>query len=140
MIDYESKGSKVYYFQKERTAKIKVSEKESFLIEQGLCEKVFAPNPEQFGINHTEYPYYDYNEDSNTYGYYKAIPIDLTDEEFAEVYSAFKAVEDELDKEDGKDVPKSTNGMAIFMTIVAVTIYIVGLVAGIVIGKNFGGY
>lgn len=134
------KAQKYITSKKKELQKIKVSEKESFLIEQGLCEKVFAPNPEQFGINHTEYPYYDYNEDSNTYGYYKAIPIDLTDEEFAEVYSAFKAVEDELDKEDGKDVPKSTNGMAVFMTIVAITIYIVGLVAGIVIGKNFGGY
>lgn len=134
------KAQKYITSKKKELQKIKVSEKESFLIEQGLCEKVFAPNPERFGINHTEYPYGERNEQDGSTVYYKLTPIDLTDEEFEQVYSAFKAVDDELNKEDNQDTSKPTNGMAVFMTIVAVTIYIVGLVAGIVIGKNFGGY
>lgn len=134
------KAQKYITSKKKELKRIKASERESFLIKQGLCEQVFAPNPEQFGINHTEYPYSERNEQNGSTVYYKLVPIDLTDEEFAEVYSAFKAVEDELDKEDGKDVPKSTNGIAIFMTVVAVTIYIVGLVVGIVLGNNLGHY
>lgn len=134
------KAQKYITSKKKELQKIKVSEKESFLIEQGLCEKVFAPNPERFGINHTEYPYGERNEQDGSTVYYKLTPIDLTDEEFEQVYSAFKAVDDELNKEDDQDTSKPTNGIAVFMTIVAVTIYIVGLVVGIVTGKNFGGY
>lgn len=134
------KAQKYITSKKKELQKIKVSEKESFLIEQGLCEKVFAPNPERFGINHTEYPYGERNEQDGSTVYYKLTPIDLTDEEFEQVYSAFKAVDDELNKEDNQDTSKPTNGMAVFMTIVAVTIYIVGLVVGIVLGNNLGHY
>ena len=56
------------------------------------------------------------------------------------MYVAYKAVEDELETEDDEEANTSKNNMAIFMTIVAVTICIVWLVVGIVIGKNFGGY
>jgi hypothetical protein len=124
----------------QKAQKYITSKKETFLIKQGLCEKVFAPNPEQFGINHTEYPYSERSEKDGSTVYYKLVPIELTDEEFEQVYSAFKAVEDELGKEDSEDSAKHTNGIAIFMTVVAVVIYIVGLVVGIVIGNSLGGY
>lgn len=123
---------------KKELSEIKFSDRESFLIGQELYDKVYAPN--QDNVDRTEYPYYDRNEEDGSPLYYKAVAISLTDKEYEEVYAAYKAVEDELETEDDEEENISKNNMAVFMTIVAITIYIVGLVAGIVIGKNFGGY
>lgn len=116
----------------------KQTAKNAFLIKQGFCEKVYAP--EQYGVNKEEFPYSEYNQEKEAYLYYKFVPHDISDEQYTEMLSAYNALQEELNKEDDENISESTNGMAIFMTIVAVTIYIVGLVAGIVIGKNFGGY
>ena len=123
---------------KKELEEIKSSDRESFLVEQELYEKVYAPD--QFGIDHTEYPHCERNEKDGSSLYYKIIPISLTDKEYDEVYAAYKAVEDELDKEDREDDAKSTNGVAIFIMIVAVTIYIAGFVGGIVLGNNMRHY
>ncbi len=116
----------------------KQTAKNAFLIKQGFCEKVYAP--EQYGVDKQEFPYNEYNQEKEAYLYYKLVPYDVSDEKYDEMLSAYEAVEDELGTEDDEEENISKNNMAIFMTIVAVTIYIVGLVAGIVIGKNFGGY
>lgn len=116
----------------------KQTAKNTFLIEQGFYEKVYAP--EQYGVNKQEFPYSEYNQEKETYLYYKLVPYDISDEQYTEMLSAYNALQEELNKEDDENISESTNGIAIFMTIVAVTIYIVGLVVGIVMGKNFGHY
>lgn len=117
----------------------KQTAKNTFLIEQGFYEKVYAP--EQYGVNKQEFPYSEYNQEKEAYLYYKLVPYDISDECYDEMLSAYNAVEDELDdsKKDD-DEEENKNGIAIFMTIVAVTIYIVGLVVGIVLGNNLGHY
>lgn len=116
----------------------KQTAKNAFLIEQGFYEKVYAP--EQYGVNKQEFPYSEYNQEKEAYLYYKLVPYDISDECYDEMLSAYNAVEDELENDDDDEENISKNNMAIFMTVVAVTIYIVGLVVGIVLGNNLGGY
>lgn len=116
----------------------KQTAKNAFLIKQGFCEKVYAP--EQYGVNKEEFPYSEYNQEKEAYLYYKFVPHDISDEQYTEMLSAYNALQEELNKEDDENISESTNGMAIFMTIVAVTIYIVGFVVGIVLGNNLGHY
>ena len=118
----------------------KQSAKESFLIEEGFCNKVYAPESGEF--SKSEYSYSEYDKEKEAYFYYKLVPMDISDEDYESMLSAYNAVEDELDDEDDddeeEDIPK--NNIAIFMTVVSVSVYIVELVVGIILGKNLGYY
>lgn len=132
-----SKKKELEEIQKEK----KQSAKESFLIEEGFCNKVYAPESGEF--SKAEYHYSEYDKEKEAYFYYKLVPMDISDEDYESMLSAYNAVEDESDDEDDddeeeEDIPK--NNIAIFMTVVSVSVYIVGLVVGIVLGKNLGHY
>ena len=117
----------------------KQSAKESFLIEEGFCNKVYAPESGEF--SKSEYSYSEYDKEKEAYFYYKLVPMDISDEDYESMLSAYSAVEDELDDEDDddeEDIPN--NNIAIFMIVASVIIYIAGFVGGIVAGNNFNRY
>lgn len=123
---------------KQELEKLRASKKRDFLIQQGLYEKVYAPDHHNVDTN--EYPYYDRNEEDGTPLYYKAVAINLTDKEYEEVYAAYKAVENELEDENDEEENNSKNNMSVFMIVASVIIYIAGFVGGIIAGNNFDRY
>lgn len=130
-----SKKKELEEIQKEK----KQSAKESFLIEEGFCNKVYAPESGEF--SKSEYSYSEYDKEKEAYFYYKLVPMDISDEDYESMLSAYSAVEDELDDEDDddeEDIPN--NNIAIFMIVASVIIYIAGFVGGIVAGNNFNRY
>lgn len=117
----------------------KQSAKESFLIEEGFCNKVYAPESGEF--SKSEYSYSEYDKEKEAYFYYKLVPMDISDEDYESMLSAYNAVEDELDDEDDEEEENdSKNNMSVFMIVASVIIYIAGFVGGIVAGNNFNRY
>ena len=130
-----SKKKELEEIQKEK----KQSAKESFLIEEGFCDKVYAPKTGEF--SKAEYPYSEYDKEEEAYFYYKLVPMDISDEDYESMLSAYNAVEDELDDEDDDEEENdSKNNMSVFMIVASVIIYIAGFVGGIVAGNSFNRY
>ena len=131
----DSKKKELEEIQKEK----KQSAKESFLIEEGFCDKVYAPENGDF--SKAEYYYSEYDKEKEAYFYYKLVPMDISDEDYESMLSAYNAVEDELDDEDDDEEENdSKNNMSVFMIVASVIIYIAGFVGGIVAGNNFNRY
>lgn len=131
-----SKKKELEEIQKEK----KQSAKESFLIEEGFCDKVYAPKTGEF--SKAEYPYSEYDKEEEAYFYYKLVPMDISDEDYESMLLAYKAVEDELEdeNEEGGKESDSKNNMSVFMIVASVIIYIAGFVGGIIAGNNFERY
>ena len=131
----DSKKKELEEIQKEK----KQSAKESFLIEEGFCDKVYAPENGDF--SKAEYYYSEYDKEKEAYFYYKLVPMDISDEDYESMLSAYNAVEDELDDEDDDEEENdSKNNMSVFMIVASVIIYIAGFVGGIIAGNNFDRY
>lgn len=98
-------------------------ERDSLLIELGLYTVEYAPE----GADTRKYPETEWNEEKQTYVNYRFIPYEITDEEYQELL--------ELQEQD-EPSERSANPIAILMIIVAITIFVGGLVLGIVFGKE----
>ena len=68
--------------EKKRAEEFK-KEKEQLLLKLGLFEKVYSEQPMD-GISE-EFPYYEYDKETNKYRYYKKVVVEVTDEEYAEI-------------------------------------------------------
>ena len=102
---------------KEKEIKKYNKNKENFLLDLELYDKVYSPD----GQCTDEYPFYDWDEATGTSKFYKKVPIEVTDEE----YEALKACSDPANSE------SSSNGVATTLTVIAWMIYIGGFIAGI---------
>lgn len=106
--------------------------KRDFLVEEGLFDKIYEP--EEAGHDVDEYPHSENNNGLNHTRYYKIVPYDVTDEEFDTLLRLHSVSKKSKDK-DGQ-----TSGYATFMIIVAVIIYIAGLIAGFMMGRAHFGF
>jgi hypothetical protein len=101
-------------------------EKKALLLSLGLYNKAFSPN----NTKSTEYPFEWYEMGKTKY--YKAIPIDINDEEY------------EILKKYANTSPKKTNtipnnGIATLLTVIACLTFIIGFFGGIALGElSFG--
>ena len=97
------------------------SERDAKLIAAGLFEKRFSPTNKE---DDPEYPFSQWNKEEQRMMYYKKVAISLTDEEYEEflkVAPAAAAVETE-----------STNGVATALKVIAIIIYILSGIGGLV--------
>ena len=78
--------------------KIIQEDREKTLIALGLTEKEYAPDDEN--RNSSKYPYCDYV--NNVKRYYREVAISVTDEEYAQILSATKQVEEIKEREERK--------------------------------------
>lgn len=97
--------------------------RDSLLIELGLYTVEYAPE----GADTRKYPKTEWNEEKHTYVNYRFIPYEITDEEYQELLKL-----QEQDEQSERDA----NPIAVLMIIVAITIFVGGLVLGIVFGKE----
>lgn len=89
------------------------------LVELGLYEKVYS-NSTTYS---DEFPYPETDEKGAIINYYKKLPIDITDEEYAEI------------KKYSHAYSSGKNRIAVALTVIAWVIYIVGFVSGLI---NYG--
>lgn len=109
---------KEYISKKEAESKQKFEkEKQEYLILRGLYEKVYSEND----TSNSEYPYVDFDDETHKNKYFKKVPIDITDSEYHYLI--------ELDK------PKKTNTIASILTFIAWLIFIIGFLAGVILGN-----
>lgn len=102
-------------------------EKAKVLNDLGLYDKEYSENPAWS----EEYPDYEYDQETKECRYFKKIPINVTDEEYAEIlkYSNIDNTQIESD-----DVKTNSNTIATIFSVIAVFIFILGLFLGIVLG------
>ena len=90
------------------------------MLDLGLYDKEYAPNDNEY--TNEEYP----NYDENTGRWFKANAVDVTEEEFELIVKACEK----------KDITVETgsNGVAGMLKSIAITTYILGLIAGLIVG------
>lgn len=102
-----------------------LKKRNSVLLKLGLCEKEYAPEGKDYSDGYTEY-HYDEKEGKNIY--YKSVPIEVTDEEYAEILK-YASIKDT--SESGK------NGVATVLKIIGIVFYIVGFIGGCIAGAAY---
>lgn len=103
------------------------SQKTAFLIKEGLYDKIYEP--ENVKHDPDEFPRSELGNGDRT-KYYKIVPYEVTDEEF-ETLVKLRIVNSEQTTS-----KVTTNKIGTFMIIVAILIYIFGLVVGCLAGNN----
>jgi hypothetical protein len=91
----------------------------------GLFDKVYNLKNEYS----SEYPESEWDTSEGVCKYYKLVPIDITDEEYAELLEVCGSSEVDDEK---------TNTVATVLTVLAWLIFVTGLIAGIVLGTEAG--
>ncbi len=89
------------------------------LIKWGLYDKVFAPDEKQS----SEYPYSSWDKEKKKDVYYKMVPFEVTDEEYAELLALHK---NEADKTKNKD-----NGVEKALRYIGIICLVVSIIGGL---------
>ncbi len=97
-------------------------EKERVLESLGIVEKEYSNNTSYT----VEYPYYEWGSESQSGRYYKKNKIDVTDEEY-----------EMIKKYNKEESYFSSNTIATFLTVIAVIVFVIGFIGGIVLGNTF---
>lgn len=95
--------------------------KNETLLELGLYEKVYS----DFDHYSNSYPYVDWDDINKKDRYYKKVPIAVTDEEYKEIQKYTK-----------KEETVDDNPVANVLTVIAWLIFLVGFLAGIILGTQ----
>lgn len=111
------------YLQQKRAeaAKAEYQKKADILIQEGLIIKDYSPTYEY----NEAYPEIEY-EGENAGRYYRIFPIAVSDEEFEEIKKYH----------DSKKVFYSSNGVANALKVLAIIVYVISFIAGIILGCN----
>ncbi len=112
------------YFSKAKA--VQKENRDKHLIELGLYEKFYSPD----GSYSPEYHLVDYTDGENRMKHYKTVLIEVTDEEYEQILEA------ERNKISRNQ--RSSNGIAIALTVIAILTYTVGFILGIVLGNQLG--
>ena len=115
--------------QKKLQEKVKQQKKLAFLIKVGLYEKVYAPDDE---MDLDEYPKTEWDKENSRNRYYKIVPFEINDDEYEQIRESYNSVESMKTNEEDN----STNSVATFMIVVAILIFLAGLIAGIAFGNT----
>lgn len=114
--------------------------RKKLLIENGLYEKRYPDSTMRSPMG--EYTFYD----DYDHGYYAKDPIEITDEEFEKIQpylvekkSNAKKTGDAMVSTFNSDDTPYQNSIAIFLKVVAILIYVVGGIGGLIAGSIFKG-
>lgn len=99
-----------------------LKKKNELLLNLGLYEKIYTKDT----VSSAEFPYGDWDEEAGAYRYYKKVPVEVTDEEYAKI----------LHYQREKPETGSTNGVAFVFRVMAWITFIVGFIAGLVLGAQ----
>ena len=105
--------------QAKKSSEAKQKQREAFLIANGLFEKEYRPR-DKAHKNSTEWPCWD----PVAHMYYKSVPLELTEEEWAQVEKACE---------------KDKNGIASLLKWLASSVYVFAFIAGIALGRDVYG-
>lgn len=111
-------------------AAAKKKERDEFLIELGLFEKVFSDN-DQYS---DEYPNYEWDAEKQITRYYKKVPYEATDEEYEAIKKA------SMIKASKNNATTSDNVVGYALSVIAWVIYIGGIIAGFYFGASVSEY
>ena len=113
-----------YLNQKEQERKqISQMEKDKLLLELNLFEKEYSPD----GKYSREYPESELDQETNTTRYFKKIPAEVSDEEYAEIMQYQKEAKSQ-----------QRNGLSTVFQVLAVIVIIGGFFVGIAAGELTG--
>lgn len=113
-----------YLNQKEQEKKqISQMEKDKLLLELNLFEKEYSPD----GKYSREYPESELDQETNTTRYFKKIPAEVSDEEYAEILQYQKEAKSQ-----------QRNGLSTVFQVLAVIVIIGGFFVGIAAGELTG--
>lgn len=99
--------------------------KEKLLIDLGIYDKEYSDNTAWS----EEYPKYEYDQNTQEAKYYKIVPIQVTDEEYAEILKYSN-----LNKEEETDKSNNKNTISQVFTGIAWAIFILGFILGFAMG------
>lgn len=109
-------------------------EKTDFLIKEGLTEKEYSP----VNMESKEYPNYEWVGENEPARYYKDVAIDITDEE----YEMLREIYNKAAHKNG-NVLVCENSIAKALFFIAMAIYAIGAIAGLLLGfqeETYGTY
>ncbi|MBR6549499.1 MAG: hypothetical protein IKT68_08175 [Clostridia bacterium] len=101
-------------------------EKDEFLLSQGLCQKIWATEH----YYSEEFPQSEWDVQTQSYKFFKTIPIEVTDSEYEQMLAVYRSANSEK--------KETSNGIATALTVIAVFIFIVGFIVGLVLGNEGG--
>ena len=112
--------------------RLKESKKREFLIQQGLYEKVYAPDHRNVDTN--EYPHKVYNKKKNSYMYYKIVASEISDDDYEKLLKVCNFIEEEKQKAvsaDQKEEPvnKPIPLVSLLMFFATAIIFVAGIIA-----------
>lgn len=117
---------------KQELEKLRASKKRDFLIQQGLYEKVYAPD--HHNVDTDEYPHKVYNKKKNSYMYYKIVVSEISDDDYKKLLKVCNFIEEEKQKvadTDQKEEPvgKPIPFISMLMFFATAIIFIAGIIA-----------
>ena len=117
---------------KQELEKLRASKKRDFLIQQGLYEKVYAPD--HHNVDTDEYPHKVYNKKKNSYMYYKIVVSEISDDDYEKLLKVCNFIEEEKQKvadTDQKEEPvgKPIPFISMLMFFATAIIFIAGIIA-----------
>ena len=124
---------------KQELEKLRASKKRDFLIQQGLYEKVYAPDHHNVDTN--EYPHKVYNKKKNSYMYYKIVVSEISDDDYEKLLKVCNFIEEEKQKvadTDQKEEPvsKPIPFISMLMFFATAIIFIAGIIATVNDSRN----
>ncbi len=103
-------------------------QKDEFLLSQGLCQKVWAN--EHYYTD--EFSQSEWDEQTQSYKFFKTIPIEVTDSEYEQMLAIYRSANVEK--------KETSNGVATALTVIAVFVFIAGFIVGLVLGNETGSH
>lgn len=124
---------------KQELEKLRASKKRDFLIQQGLYEKVYAPD--HHNVDTDEYPHKVYNKKKNSYMYYKIVVSEISDDDYEKLLKVCNFIEEEKQKvadTDQKEEPvsKPIPFISMLMFFATAIIFIAGIIATVNDSRN----
>ena len=124
---------------KQELEKLRASKKRDFLIQQGLYEKVYAPD--HHNVDTDEYPHKVYNKKKNSYMYYKIVVSEISDDDYKKLLKVCNFIEEEKQKvadTDQKEEPvgKPIPFISMLMFFATAIIFIAGIIATVNDSRN----
>lgn len=128
---------------KKELEKIKLDKKRNFLIQQGLYEKVYAPD--QHNVDTDEYPHKVYNKKKKSYMYYKIVIPEISDEDYGKLLKVCNFIEEEKQtitdtnqKEESSE--RAVPFVSMLMYFATAIIFVAGIIATAYDSRNIALY
>ena len=101
-------------------------QKERFLISHDLTERIFRDNSDNADFPTDEFPNYGKIPGTDKFGYYKEVPISISDEDYEELVKLEK-------NSPAKSIKNTKNGIATAITIFSYFVILISAIVGLIL-------